>query len=224
MGYLHIFDLATGTLIFMNKVSEDRDTIFTTVPVEATGGLIGINRKGQVLSISINDATIIPYITGTISNVSINKTNQKKKNPPKKPKKKKKTLKWSKNRATHFFALMIIGKQDFELAIKMAARANLPGAEDLFTRQFQTFFQQGRFQDAARVAAESPNQFLRTQNTIRLFQSVRKHFSEPKKKKKIRQKKIKAKTSIKIFGLQLKNLLMFFFFFFFLGSDVFVFF
>jgi clathrin heavy chain len=127
MGYLHIFDLATGTLIFMNKVSEDRDTIFTTVPIDATGGLIGINRKGQVLSISLNDATIIPYITS---------------------------------------------KGDLELAIKMAARANLPGAEDLFSRQFQTFFSQQRYQDAARVAAESPNQFLRTQNTIRLFQSV----------------------------------------------------
>jgi clathrin heavy chain len=126
LGYLHIFDLISGAMIFMNKISQDKDTIFTTCPQPETGGLVGVNRSGKVLAIGINDSTIIPYITA---------------------------------------------KGDLELAIKMAARANLPGADDLFSKQFNTLFAQQRYQDAARVAAESPNQFLRTQQTIRLFQS-----------------------------------------------------
>lgn len=46
LGYIHVFDLETGTCIFMNRIVED--TIFVTAPHEATGGIMGVNRKGQV--------------------------------------------------------------------------------------------------------------------------------------------------------------------------------
>ena len=43
-----------------------------------------------------------------------------------------------------------------ELAIKIASRNNLPGADDLYMARFQQLFQQGNFAEAAKVAATSP--------------------------------------------------------------------
>ena len=45
-GYIHMFDLESGTCIYMNRISGD--TIFVTAPHEETSGIIGVNRKGQV--------------------------------------------------------------------------------------------------------------------------------------------------------------------------------
>jgi len=45
-GYIHMYDLETAVCIFMNRISAD--TIFVTAPHEASSGLIGVNRKGQV--------------------------------------------------------------------------------------------------------------------------------------------------------------------------------
>jgi len=48
-GYIHIFDIGSGTLIYMNRISAD--VIFVTAPYEPTSGIIGVNRKGQVKKI-----------------------------------------------------------------------------------------------------------------------------------------------------------------------------
>ncbi len=45
-GYVHVFDIESGTLIYMNHISAD--TTFVTAPYESTSGIIGVNRKGQV--------------------------------------------------------------------------------------------------------------------------------------------------------------------------------
>ena len=45
-GYIHVFDLESGTCIYMNRISGD--TIFVTAPHDPTSGIIGVNRKGQV--------------------------------------------------------------------------------------------------------------------------------------------------------------------------------
>ena len=45
-GYVHVYDLETATCIYMNRISGD--TIFVTAPHEASSGIIGVNRKGQV--------------------------------------------------------------------------------------------------------------------------------------------------------------------------------
>ena len=45
-GYVHLYDLETGTCIYMNRISGD--TIFVTAFYEPTSGIIGVNRKGQV--------------------------------------------------------------------------------------------------------------------------------------------------------------------------------
>lgn len=110
----------------MNRISGE--TIFVTCEHEATSGIIGVNRKGQVLSVSVDDETVIPYILKTLNNT--------------------------------------------DLAIKLASRANLPGADDLYQRQFTSLFQSGQYSEAAKVAANSPRGILRTAQTIEQFKQV----------------------------------------------------
>jgi clathrin heavy chain len=65
-GYIHLFDLETGTCLFMNRISGD--TIFVTADLEATSGIIGVNRKGQVLSVSVDEDKLVNYVMRTIGN------------------------------------------------------------------------------------------------------------------------------------------------------------
>lgn len=109
-GFIHLYDLDSGTCVYMNRISGD--TIFVTAEHEATNGIIGVNKKGQVLSVSIDEQTIIPYILSTLNNT--------------------------------------------ELAFKLASRANLPGADDLYIKQYQQLFSSGQYNEAAKVAASSP--------------------------------------------------------------------
>lgn len=67
----------------------------------------------------------------------------------------------------------IVGQlRDSQLAIEIASRLNLPGADDLYSQQFNTLISAGDVQGAARVAADSPRGFLRTAATILRFQQV----------------------------------------------------
>lgn len=125
-GYIHLYDIETGTCIYMNRISGD--TIFVTAPHEQTSGIIGVNRKGQVLSVSVEEENIIPYVTTNLQNP--------------------------------------------DLALRMAGRNNLPGAEDLFVRKFNALFQAGQYSEAAKVAASAPKGVLRTPQTIQRFQQV----------------------------------------------------
>ncbi|XP_058808391.1 clathrin heavy chain [Phymastichus coffea] len=125
-GYIHMYDIESATCIFMNRISGE--TIFVTAPHESSGGIIGVNRKGQVLSVSVDEENIIPYINGVLQNP--------------------------------------------ELALRMAVRNNLSGAEDLFVRKFKMLFQNGQYAEAAKVAANAPKGILRTPGTIQQFQQV----------------------------------------------------
>jgi len=126
-GYIHLYDLETGTCIYMNRISNE--TIFVTAPYEPTSGIIGVNRKGQVLSVTVEEDNIIQYITNSPLN-----------NP--------------------------------DLALRIASRNNLPGAEDLFVRKFNNLFQSGNYSEAAKAAAQAPKGILRTPQTIQRFQQV----------------------------------------------------
>ncbi|XP_034237793.1 clathrin heavy chain [Thrips palmi] len=125
-GYIHMYDIESATCIYMNRISGD--TIFVTAPHEASGGIIGVNRKGQVLSVSVEEDNIIPYINTVLNNP--------------------------------------------DLALRMAVRNNLAGAEDLFVRKFNQLFASGSYTDAAKVAANAPKGILRTPVTIAKFQQV----------------------------------------------------
>jgi len=62
--------------------------------------------------------------------------------------------------------------RDNQLAIEIAKRLNLPGARDLYVAEFNKLLTTGDAQAAARLAAESPQGILRTQETIERFKQV----------------------------------------------------
>jgi len=124
-GFIHLYDLETATCIFMNRISGE--TIFTACGDKDSSGVIGINRKGQVLFVSADENTIVPYVLESHGN---------------------------------------------ELAIKLASRAGLPGADNLYEQRFEQLFSTGNFQEAAKVAANSPRGFLRTPRTIERFKQL----------------------------------------------------
>ncbi|KAJ3123689.1 hypothetical protein HK100_011525 [Physocladia obscura] len=66
LGFIHLYDLESGACIFMNRISGD--TIFVTAELEATSGIIAVNIKGQVLSISVEEENIIPYVLRNLGN------------------------------------------------------------------------------------------------------------------------------------------------------------
>ncbi|KAF5383731.1 hypothetical protein D9615_003688 [Tricholomella constricta] len=125
-GFIHLYDLETGACVYMNRISGE--TIFVTAEHEATNGIIGVNKKGQVLSVNVDEQTIIPYILTTLNNT--------------------------------------------ELAFKLASRANLPGADDLYVQQYQQLFQSGQYGEAAKIAANSPRGILRTVAVIESFKQA----------------------------------------------------
>lgn len=125
-GFIHLYDLETAACIFMNRISSE--TIFATAPDSESSGIIGINRKGQVLSVSVDENNIIPYLLQNPANGA--------------------------------------------LALKLASKAGLPGADNLYQQQFEQLCAQGKFQDAAMIAANSPRGFLRTPQTIERFKQA----------------------------------------------------
>ncbi|KAK6069745.1 hypothetical protein SCUP234_10500 [Seiridium cupressi] len=125
-GFIHLYDLETGSAIFMNRISSE--TIFTTAADVGSTGILGINRKGQVLFVSVDEDNMINYLLQNPANT--------------------------------------------EMAIKMASRAGLPGADQLYARQFEQLMQTGDYANAAKVAANSPRGFLRTTETINRFKNL----------------------------------------------------
>ncbi|KAM5263324.1 clathrin heavy chain 2 [Ctenodactylus gundi] len=65
-GYFHMYDLESGVCIYMNRISAD--TIFVTAPYELTSGIIGVNKKGQVLSVCVEEDNIVNYATNVLQN------------------------------------------------------------------------------------------------------------------------------------------------------------
>ncbi|KAF8931855.1 hypothetical protein BGZ58_007377 [Dissophora ornata] len=122
-GFVHLYDLETGTCIYMNRISGE--TIFIATEHEASGGVLAVNRKGQVLSVGVDENNLVPYVVNTLGNT--------------------------------------------ELALKIASRCGLPGAEDLYLQRFQQLLQNGELGEAAKVAANSPKGILRTPQTIERF-------------------------------------------------------
>jgi clathrin heavy chain len=125
-GFIHLYDLETGTCIFMNRISSE--TIFITAADSESAGIVGVNRKGQVLSVSVDENTIITYLLQNPANSG--------------------------------------------LAVKLASRAGLPGADNLYAGQFDNLLNSGNYAEAAKIAANSPRGFLRTPQTIERFKAL----------------------------------------------------
>lgn len=125
-GFIHLYDLETATCIFMNRISSE--TIFITATDANSSGIVGINRKGQVLSVNLDENTVIPYLLSNPANA--------------------------------------------ELAYKLASKAGLPGADNLYQQRFEQLFSSGEYVEAAKIAANSPRGFLRTPETINRLKNV----------------------------------------------------
>ncbi|KAL5985732.1 hypothetical protein ACLOJK_027719 [Asimina triloba] len=126
LGLLFVYDLETASAIYRNRISPD--PIFLTAEASSVGGFYAINRRGQVLLATANEATIVPFVSGQLNNL--------------------------------------------ELAVSLAKRGNLPGAENLVAQRFQELFAQMKYKEAAELAAESPQGILHTPDTVAKFQSV----------------------------------------------------
>lgn len=59
-GYIHLYDVESAQCIYSNRISGD--TIFVTAAYEPTEGIIGVNRKGQVLSVSVDEDKMVPFL------------------------------------------------------------------------------------------------------------------------------------------------------------------
>ncbi|PQP97756.1 hypothetical protein Pyn_10752 [Prunus yedoensis var. nudiflora] len=126
LGLLFVYDLETASAVYRNRISPD--PIFLTTEASSVGGFYAVNRRGQVLLATINEQTIVPFVSGQLNNL--------------------------------------------ELAVNLAKRGNLPGAENLVVQRFQELFAQTKYKEAAELAAESPQGILRTPDTVAKFQSV----------------------------------------------------
>ncbi|MCH96345.1 clathrin heavy chain 1-like [Trifolium medium] len=85
LGLLFVYDLETATAVYRNRISPD--PIFLTSEATSAGGFYAINRRGQVLLATVNEQTIVNFVSGQLNNL--------------------------------------------ELAVSLAKRGNLPGAEKL---------------------------------------------------------------------------------------------
>ena len=120
LGLLFVYDLETATAIYRNRISPD--PIFLAAPSDSTGGLLAVNRRGQVLLATVNEAAVVPFVAQQLGNL--------------------------------------------DLALALAKRGGLPGAEALVGQQFERLCASGAWKEAAECAAESPQGSLRTAATL----------------------------------------------------------
>lgn len=64
LGLLFVYDLETATAVYRNRISPD--PIFLTSEASSVGGFYAINRRGQVLLATVNEATIVPFVSGQV--------------------------------------------------------------------------------------------------------------------------------------------------------------
>ena len=64
LGLLFVYDLETITIVYKNRIS--LDPIFLTSKATAVGGFFVVNQRGQVLLATVNEATIVPFVSGQV--------------------------------------------------------------------------------------------------------------------------------------------------------------
>ncbi|GLI67875.1 hypothetical protein VaNZ11_012164 [Volvox africanus] len=126
LGFVFVYDLESATAVYRNRISTD--PVFLACASSVTGGIFCVNRRGQVLLVTVNEGTMVPFISQQLGNL--------------------------------------------DLAMTMAKRGNLPGAEALVGQQFERYFTTGQYKEAAEVAAESPQGQLRTKDVMERLKSA----------------------------------------------------
>lgn len=125
-GYLFLLEVQAGKCLLAKRVSQS--TIFASVSHESTGGILTVDQNGRMLLFTVDESTLVPYITSELN--------------------------------------------DFDLGVRMAARYNLPGAENVFQSQFDKLMDEGNYSAAAKLAVDAPQGVLRTMATMKRFQDV----------------------------------------------------
>jgi hypothetical protein len=64
LGLLFVYDLETATAVYRNRISPD--PIFLTSEATSAGGFYAINRRGQVLLATVNEQTIVNFVSGQV--------------------------------------------------------------------------------------------------------------------------------------------------------------
>lgn len=64
LGLLFVYDLETATAVYRNRISPD--PIFLTADAPTVGGFYAVNRRGQVLLATVNEATIVPFVSNQV--------------------------------------------------------------------------------------------------------------------------------------------------------------
>lgn len=64
LGLLFVYDLETATAVYRNRISPD--PIFLTAEASSVGGFYAINRRGQVLLATVNEQTIVSFVSGQV--------------------------------------------------------------------------------------------------------------------------------------------------------------
>ena len=172
LGLLFVYDLETATAIYRSRISPE--PVFIASASETTGGFYAINRKGQVreracllllllwvlLRCAIIAAPIWPRLpvwsqplhehhSGTSALPPANRF------PPHPPIPSSQVLLGTVNEAA--LVPFVSGQlNNIDLALSMARRAGLPGAEALIGQQFERMWAAGQYKEAAEAAAESP--------------------------------------------------------------------
>ena len=67
LGLLFVYDMETATAVYRNRISPD--PIFLTAEASSLGGLYAVNRRGQVLLATVNEQTIVPFVSGQVCTV-----------------------------------------------------------------------------------------------------------------------------------------------------------
>lgn len=125
-GFMHMLYLGNGKTVYRNRISAD--PIFIASHQISTDGLVCINRKGQVLALSVDTRNIVNFLLTTLN--------------------------------------------DYSLALSVAGKNNLPGAENIFLEQFRSLMSQGKLKEAAAVAFRSPGDLIRNAKTIAALQQM----------------------------------------------------
>jgi clathrin heavy chain len=120
LGLLFVYDLETATAIYRTRISAD--PIFLAAASPTSGGFVAVNRRGQVLEGTVNEAAVVPFVSQQLKNIDV--------------------------------------------ALALARKGNLPGAEGLVSQQFAQFLAEGKYKEAAEAAANSPAGALRIPDTI----------------------------------------------------------
>jgi clathrin heavy chain len=69
LGLLFVYDWETAAAVYRNRISPD--PIFLTAESSTTSGFYAINRRGQVLPATVNDATVVPFVSDQVRSLTL---------------------------------------------------------------------------------------------------------------------------------------------------------